>query len=201
MKKNEEIKRRWEGIYRGAPLEALPWEQHAPSDVLVALVESGVVAKGPALDICCGSGHNAVYLAQQGFICYGIDISPTAIGYARERAAKEGVTCQLSAGNALELPYPDSTFTLVFDRGCFHSMAPADRETYIKGVYRVLQPTGKYLLGCFSSRDHSYGPPYGFSPADIRRYFSKLFKIHSIEEFPYGNSYFLTVLMEKPATG
>ncbi len=107
------------------------------------------------------------------------------------------MACDLKTGNALALPYPDNTFTLVFDRGCFHSMAPEDRQTYIKGVHRVLKPAGKYLLSTFSSRNHNWSPPYGFSPAGIRRHFSKLFKIHSVREFPYGSFYFLSVLMEK----
>ena len=137
----------WESVYRQTPLAELPWEEGKPSAELVKLVESGAVEKGPALDICCGSGNNAIYLAQQGFTCYGIDISPTAVSYARKKATKEGATCSLTAGNALDLPYPDNTFTLVFDRGCFHSQAPEPRERFIKGVYRVLKLTSRSISG------------------------------------------------------
>jgi ubiquinone/menaquinone biosynthesis C-methylase UbiE len=169
---------------------------------LVALIESGIVEKGASLDICCCSANNAIYLAKQGLTSYGIDISPTAIGYAQEKAAGEGVSCELTSGNALELPYPDSSFTLVFDRGCFHSMPPKNRETFIRGVHRVLKTDGKYQLICFSSKDRrGFQPPYSFSPEDIRRYFSTLFQIRSIRELYYQadgtKRYFLSVLMEK----
>jgi len=185
-------------------LEELPWEEGKPSAELVALIESGIVEKGAALDICCGSGENAVYLAKQGFSCYGIDISATAINYAREKAAREAISCQLVPGNAIKLPYPDNNFTLVFDRGCFHSIPPRDRKTFIKGVHRVLKPTGKYLLLCFSSKDHrSYQAPYSFSPKDIQRYFSSLFQIHYIKklsrEVRGAKHYLLSILMEKMA--
>lgn len=108
-----------------------------------------MIQKGASLDVCCGSGNNAVYLARKGFDCYGIDISWTAIGYAREKIAAEGRKCELLKGNVLELPYPDSTFTLVFDRVCFHSQHPAERKTYVAGIFRVIKPSGKYLLLCF----------------------------------------------------
>lgn len=200
--KAEETQNRWERIYREQPLEEVPWEESRPTSELIKLIESGVVEKGAALDICCGSANNAIYLARQGFTCYGIDISPTAIGYGREKVAKAGISCELSSGNALELPYPDTAFTLVFDRGCFHNIAPEDRRTFIRGVRRVLKPSGKYQLICFSSRDHdSLGVPYSFSPEEIRHLFAPLFKIHYIREISGKdadgtNHYFLSVLME-----
>ncbi len=193
----------WEDIYRGSPLQELPWEEGQPAAELVALIESGIVEKGAALDVCCGSGNSAVYLAAQGFVCHGIDISPTAIGYARQKASKAGGKCELITGDVLQLPYPDNTFSLVFDRGCFHSISPSDRQTYIQGIYRVLKPSGKYQLMCFSTKDHRDGPPYAFSPKDIRHYFT-LFKIHHIKELSSmrngSKNYLLSVLMEKMTT-
>lgn len=200
-KNTNDTGQRWEDIYQGSPLEHLPWEEGQPAAELVTLIESGVVEKGAALDICCGSGNNAIYLAKHGFTCHGIDISPTAISYARQKASKAGVRCALVTGNTLQLPYPDNTFTLVFDRGCFHSIAPPDRQTFVMSVYRVLKPSGKYQLICFSTRDHRYGPPYAFSPKDIRRYFIPLFKIHYVKELSHVRNdlknYFLSALMEK----
>src|SRR4030066_732839 len=177
-----ELQIRWESMYRDNPLGALPWDEGGPAPELVSLIESGMVEKGAALDICSGTGNNAVYLAKQGFTCHGIDISPTAVNISKDKAAEASVSCELKTGNAIELPYADNTFTLIFDRGCFHSIEPAQRKMFVKGVHRVLKPQGKYLLHCFSAKDHSFGPPYSFSPDEIRKYFSGLFKIHHIKE-------------------
>jgi ubiquinone/menaquinone biosynthesis C-methylase UbiE len=200
--KTEETRRHWEQIYQDRPLWEVPWEEGQPSAELVALINSGVVEKGAALDICCGSGNNAIFLAQQGFTCYGIDISSTAVDYARERAARENVTCQLSPGNVLALPYEEDSFTLVFDRGCWHTISPDDRETFIGGIYRVLRMGGKYQLLCFSTKDHpSRDIPYSFAPKEIRHSFSPWFKIHRIKEIARREEsspgYFLSALMEK----
>lgn len=203
--KSSQIQQRWESVYRERPLKELPWEEDRPSAELVALIESGFVEKGNALDICCGSANNAIYLAQKGFKSFAIDISPTAISYAREKASRGKVGCELATGNARQLPYHDESFTLIFDRGCFHSFAPRERKDFIKGVHRVLKPGGKYQLICWSLHGcrSAAGPPYAFSPQDIRRHFSSLFRIHSINEVTRdtGNNkrYLLSVLMEKPA--
>jgi ubiquinone/menaquinone biosynthesis C-methylase UbiE len=202
MKEKEEQKH-WDRVYRKGPLEELPWEQGAPAKELVKLIESGVVDKGPVLDICCGTANHAIYLATQGFSSYGIDISAKAIEYGKEKALKAGVNSALASGNALRLPYPDDLFTLVFDRGCFHNIAPQDREAYIKGIYRVLKPSGKYHLICFSSRGRSRSStPDSFSQSEIRSFFSPLFKIHFIRETPGKktkdvDAYSFSVLMEK----
>jgi len=165
-------------------------------------VESGRLEKGPALDIGTGSGDNAIYLAQQGFACSGIDISEAAITHATEKAAQAGVTCEFTVGNSTELPYADNTFTLVFDRGCFHSISPQNRKVFIEGVHRVLKPRGKYLLICFGIGSHQrFESPFLLSSEDIQSLFIPLFKVDYIKEMPDGRhgfgSYFLSVLMEK----
>jgi 2-polyprenyl-3-methyl-5-hydroxy-6-metoxy-1,4-benzoquinol methylase len=76
----------WDQIYRKFPLEELGWELGKPRPILVEFVEKGLIKKGKALDICCGAGTNTVYLAKQGFEVTGIDISQTAIKYAKKKA-------------------------------------------------------------------------------------------------------------------
>jgi len=44
-----------------------------------------------ALDIACGEGRNSVFLAQQGFLVTGLDISDVGLGKAARRAAEAGV--------------------------------------------------------------------------------------------------------------
>ena len=63
------------------------------------LIEAGAIPLGCTLEVGCGTGINAIYLAQHGFEVVGVDISPLAVESARE-----------SAG-----------FQFVFDRGCFQT--------------------------------------------------------------------------------
>jgi ubiquinone/menaquinone biosynthesis C-methylase UbiE len=198
-----EAERVWETTWRERPPEEMPWEEGRPSAELVRLVESGRVRKGPALDICCGSAVNALYLAQQGFPCHGLDISPTALGLARTRMVQSGLACRLVKGDAARLPYPDASFTLVFDRGCFHSIPPDDREEYALGIRRVLQPEGIFLLLAFSKRGHeAKGAPWTFSEKNLRGYFEPLLKIEETRELTpadTGGRWLISARMSRPS--
>ncbi|APV43795.1 Methyltransferase domain-containing protein [Dehalogenimonas formicexedens] len=168
---NEKIKTskttaaRWERTYKTNPVAGLPWEEGAPSDNLIELIESGQVPPGPVLDICTGSGINAIYLAQRGYECHAVDIYPTAISIAGEKAAKAGVACDFNVGDILDLAFPGNFFNLVFDRGCFHNFAPGQRSAFINEVYRVLKPGGLYQLNSLASF-HLGCSSYGQFPYD-----------------------------------
>ena len=54
--------------------------------MLVEMIESRAIAPGRALDVGCGTGTDAIYLAQHGFEVVGGDISPLAVENARAKA-------------------------------------------------------------------------------------------------------------------
>src|SRR3989304_4117596 len=109
----------WDQIYRKYPLEEMGWELGKPRPILREYIERGLIKKGKALDICCGAGTNTVYLAEKGFGVIGIDISPTAIEYARKKAEKAKVKIDFSVEDFTKLPFADEEFDFVFDMGCF----------------------------------------------------------------------------------
>ena len=67
-----------EDIYSTLPLEAIPWNVETPPKTLVELVKSEKVKPCKTIDLGCGIGYYAIYLANMGFDVTGIDISPTA---------------------------------------------------------------------------------------------------------------------------
>jgi ubiquinone/menaquinone biosynthesis C-methylase UbiE len=190
----------WDRIYRRYPLGALPWELGRPRKVLVDLVEKGLIKRGKALDMCCGVGTNALYLTKKGFQVTGIDISPKAIEYAKEKARKANTRIQFQVQNFLNLPFEDEEFDFVFDMGCFHHVKIKDRSTFTRGIHRVLKKGGAYLMVCFSYRN---GPAWNhFTKEQIMQLFSDHFKIKNIEhtasvEGDGYTRYFYSVLMKK----
>ena len=72
-----------------------------------ALVREWVTqaARGHALDIACGTGRNAIFLATKGFTVDALDISPVALAQARETAAAAGVTVNWIEHD-LDMPVP-----------------------------------------------------------------------------------------------
>jgi len=76
-------------IYRDVPLDKIPWNSESPPDALVTLVMSGKIQPCKIVDLGCGAGNYALYLAGCGFEVTGIDSSPTAIQIAQANAQKQ----------------------------------------------------------------------------------------------------------------
>jgi SAM-dependent methyltransferase len=109
---------------------------------------------GSALEIGCGAGNWCVVLAQRGFDVTGVDISPKAIAWARERARREGCRMRFEvAGAAALLDWEPDRFDLVLDGFCLHCVIGADRAPVLDGVHRVLRPGGLFYVRCFAVED------------------------------------------------
>jgi ubiquinone/menaquinone biosynthesis C-methylase UbiE len=102
-----------------------------------------------ALDIGCGAGREAIFLAEAGYEVIGVDISEEGIRIAKERSHEKGLPIDWRVGDALDIPVDSNSIDFANDRGCFHIICEEDRERYAKEIYRVLKPGGTFLLrGC-----------------------------------------------------
>jgi SAM-dependent methyltransferase len=150
----------WDDHYRSA--DPLPWDTGVPDAELVAAFSSGALRPGRALEIGCGTGTNAVWLARQGCRVTAVDVSPLAIERARKRVAEAGVDVDLHVADVLAEPLPGGPYDLVFDRGCFHVFDGAgERATFARRVARALAPGGVWLslVGSTEGAPREMGPP------------------------------------------
>jgi 2-polyprenyl-3-methyl-5-hydroxy-6-metoxy-1,4-benzoquinol methylase len=67
-----------------------PWDIGGPQPEIVRLAEAGAI-RGVVLDVGCGTGENALYLAGRGLDVWGIDFIPKAIERARDKALQRGL--------------------------------------------------------------------------------------------------------------
>ena len=95
----------------------MPWDTGTPDPQLVEMLESRAITPGRTLEIGCGTGTNAIFLAQHGFDVLGVDISEVAVDTARGKA--NGL-CRFEVVDFLAAPPAGGPFEFVFDRGCFH---------------------------------------------------------------------------------
>lgn len=147
-----------EKIYRDSPGDAIPWNRETPPPALVELVESGTVKPCKALDLGCGTGNYAIYLAQKGFEMTGVDFSASAIKRAKEKARKKGAGCRFLVADVVNgLDNLEETFDFAYDWTLLHHIYPEYRPQYVANVYRLLRPGGKYLSVCFSEDDPAFG--------------------------------------------
>ncbi|MCK0115649.1 class I SAM-dependent methyltransferase [Isoptericola sp. S6320L] len=99
------------------------------------------------LDVGCGNGRNAAWLAAQGAHVVGIDIA-TGLLDASRPGMPDGVT--LASVDVLREELPAGPFDLVYDSGCFHHLAPHRRLTYLQRVLPLLAEGGRYGIVTFA---------------------------------------------------
>ena len=93
------------------------------------------------------TGDIAIWLGLEGYEAYGMDIAPSAIAWAKEKAQAQQSQVQFTVGSVLDLAaYPDNFFHLVVDGRCLHCIIGPDRAATLASVYRVLQPGGGFLV-------------------------------------------------------
>jgi len=150
---------RWEERYQTGDI---PWDSRQPDRHLQQVMASLDVPRGAALDIGCGTGAHALWLAGLGFDVVGLDLSPTAIAEAQAHASEAGVGCQLVTLDFLQEPPPGGPFDFVYDRGCFHTFDdPAERALFASRVAENLAPGGVWhsLIGSTDGPPRDTGPP------------------------------------------
>ena len=130
-----------------------------------AFQQEDVTESGKLLELGCGDGSVTLLLAREGFEVYGIDISPTAISWAQEKAKEQGLKAEFKLGNAVEnLPYSDDFLDVVVDGSCLHCIIGEDRKPFLSHTFRVLKPNGLFVVqtGCGDPAEE--GPKKHFDP-------------------------------------
>lgn len=141
---------RWDAFFQDRA-RPCPFFVEVPDESLAQWVGDGRLRPGRALELGCGHGRNAIFLARNGFSVDAVDFSRTAVAWARENvaAADVGASVTLVHANVFELDLPPGHYDLVYDSGCFHHIAPHRREQYVDLVVRALKPGGSFGLNCF----------------------------------------------------
>ncbi len=166
----------FEGAYKGTP----PWDIGRPQGELVALAQAGEI-KGSVLDVGCGTGENALYLAALGHEVWGVDFAPTAIAKAKRKASRRRLKARFLVADALNLQQLGRTFDTVLDSGLFHSLSDEERPLFLRSLASVLPPGGKYLMLCFSELETGPGGPRRITRAEIKSTFAKGWRIDYIK--------------------
>lgn len=159
-----------------------PWDHEDLAPEFVELIEGPkALPPGRALDLGCGTGTHAIYLAKNGWDVTGLDYVSRALNVARQRAAKANVAPTWIQGDVTRLTdfvggYNTVPYNLLLDFGCFHGLRPEQCRAYAAGIRAVTAPGATFLLFSFSPGRR--GPaPRGVSSEEIASYFGNEWEI------------------------
>ncbi len=181
-------KHKWEERYQAET--APPWDTKLPAPELeqyFAGLDKSMLPKN-VLEVGCGTGTNAIWLAKQGCKVTATEIAPTALDKAKAAAGSEQVQFHL-LDICESSPVSDNSQDFVFDRGVFHVIARAERSLFIKRIASALKPGGFWLsiVGCKDEfRENPENGPPQLSAFDLVTQIEPLFEI-----FELGRAHFV----------
>jgi SAM-dependent methyltransferase len=135
-----------------------------PNGRLVA--EVGELAAGRALDVGCGEGADAIWLAQRGWTVTAIDVSDVALGRARDASERAGVAVEWIGGDALTTPFSARSFDLVSMQ--YPALPKAAGGDAVRALFDAVRPGG-LLLAVYHDLDdehRAHMKSRGVDPAD-----------------------------------
>lgn len=208
----------WDGFYQDRA-KPCPFFADLPDESLVQWIDEGLLRRGNALDLGCGNGRNAIFLARRGFAVEGVDYSGKAIDWAGERARNAGVAVQLRCQSVFDLACEAGSYDLIYDSGCFHHVAPHRRRSYVELVTAALKPGGWFGLTCFRPEGgsgysdqevyerRSLGGGLGYTEEQLRAIWSHGLQVREIRQMKkpeagsglFGEDFLWVLLAQKPA--
>ena len=133
--------------------------------------EASTLQSGRAVDLACGEGRNAVWLAEQGWTATGVDFSTVGLDKGRRLADERGVEVAWICADATTWTPPDDGYDLV--AVCYLQLPAEQRRQAIGVAARALAPVGTLLVIAHDSAnltDGTGGPPMAavlYRPADV----------------------------------
>jgi len=135
-----------------------------PNGRLIAEVAS--LTPGRALDVGCGEGADAIWLARSGWTVTAIDISEVAVTRAREAAEQAGAVVEWVCGDALQTPFPARSFDFVSMQ--YPALPKAAGEAAVRALLDTVRPGGLLLAVYHDLNDEhrEHMKSRGVDPAD-----------------------------------
>ena len=166
----------FDALYTGQP----PWDIGRPQAAFAALAEADLI-EGPVLDAGCGTGEHTLMCAARGLAATGVDLAPTALAAAEDKARARGLAARFRRQDARDLASLGETFGTVLDCGLFHVFGEEDRAAYVAALHSVLRPGGRYFMLCFSDRQPGTVGPHRLTAEQLRAAFAEGWRIDSLE--------------------
>jgi tellurite methyltransferase len=130
-----------------------------------------LLPRSHALELAMGEGHEAIFLAQRGFLVTGVDISEIAVARALQMARRAGVSIDAQVMDLRTAALPSETYDVVI---CFYYL----QRDLFPHIVRTLKPGGMVIYETYTKEQVRYGyptnPAYLLEPNELLKAFEPL---------------------------
>jgi SAM-dependent methyltransferase len=180
--------RDWDEHYRSGHT---PWDSGRPSAELQQLLAEFPIPRGRAIELGCGTGTNALWLASQGFEVTAVDGSELALAEARRKSAAAGPVAahvQWIQADVQNFGRDVTPVEFLFDRGCYHCCRQVDLAGYLATHEHVTRPGSWALVLTGNPNSGMEGGPPKVTAAELTREFEPLYRIIRLREFSFEDA-------------
>jgi SAM-dependent methyltransferase len=161
-----------------------PWDSGKPSDELLRVLDAEKFTGSSVLEFGCGTGTNAIALAQRGYQVTAVDIVEQAIKIARKKARTAAVDVDFRVADILRVDL-GGPYDILFDRRVYHCLRTVDLARFQAFLKKTTRSRSWWLSLAGNSReDTDPGPPV-VSEEEIRAELGPLFDIIELREFRF----------------
>ncbi|MDT6985782.1 class I SAM-dependent methyltransferase [Streptomyces lusitanus] len=149
----------------GAAIRSVPWDIGEVQPAVVRLEEAGRF-RGEVLDVGCGPGDNAAFLAGRGHRVTAVDAASIVVEQARTRT--KGYDITFAVADATVLAGFEDRFDSVLDSALYHTLSAPDRRAYLAALHRATRPGALLSMLCFADVPGGMPAPLAVSENDLR---------------------------------
>ena len=167
-----------------------PWDTNVTPPEVHEFIKS--TSAGKALDLGCGTGTNAMTLAQNGWTVTGVDFSSKAIRRAKKKSRQAGLAIDFFTADVTALEMLTDPYDYVLDIGCLFTLSPKKKINYATTLNRLTRPKSCYMLYAWLPRDWK-GKSWGMTPGAVDQLLLPEFKKIKVvlgEEKGFGSAWY-----------
>ena len=176
----------WDALYRQS---TPPWETGRPAAELLRVVDQRVLRPMRTLELGCGTGADAVFLAKRGFEVTAVDFSPTAIERARTRAEQSGAVLRIVLDDVFAFTEHCGPIDLVYDAGFYHYVRRTELARFLDLLWRLTRPGSLYFALAGSADETAEGGPPQVSEEEIHLELGRLFDFVHLRPFRFESPF------------
>lgn len=136
----------WDRVFTGLEPSTMDFSRSKSSESLIDFCNSHLTVGCSVLDLGCGGGRNAHYLAQEGFELHGMDISESAIDLCRKRFKRFNLKGNFKQGDFARIPFKDDSFQGIVCIAAIDHVTLSGAETAVREMRRIGKPRCRILI-------------------------------------------------------